>query len=129
MKTFLSRRGFLASLSGTALAGSALARGSALAALRQPPATSPAKLTSEMLADGLLLVRGAGANVLVLRDPAGLVFIDGGLKANGKTYSFHRYDGAGHAFFSVDRPMYSLEAAKDGWKQIWSFYGEHLGGR
>ena len=85
MKTFLSRRGFLASLSGTALAGSALARGSALAALRQPPATSPAKLTSEMLADGLLLVRGAGANVLVLRDPAGLVFIDGGLKANGKT--------------------------------------------
>ena len=26
------------------------------------------------------------------------------LKAAGKTYEFHRYDGAGHAFFSVDRP-------------------------
>ena len=83
MKTFLSRRGFLASLSGTALAGTALARGSALAALRQPPAT-PAKLTAEKLGDGLLLVSGAGANVVVLRDADGLVFIDGGLKANGK---------------------------------------------
>ena len=26
------------------------------------------------------------------------------LEANGKTYDFHSYDGAGHAFFSVDRP-------------------------
>src|SRR6202046_5469661 len=28
------------------------------------------------------------------------------LKANGKAYEFHRYDDAGHAFFSVDRPAY-----------------------
>ena len=50
------------------------------------------------------------------------------LDANGKTYDFHSYDDAGHAFFSVDRPSYRLEAAKDGWKRIWAFYGEHLGG-
>jgi carboxymethylenebutenolidase len=54
--------------------------------------------------------------------------LEAALVANGKPYSFHRYGGAGHAFFSVDRPSYNLDAAKDGWKQIWGFYGEHLGG-
>jgi len=62
--------------------------------------------------------------------PADVDALEAGLRANGKTYSFHRYDGAGHAFFSVDRSMYVVDAAKDGWKQIWSFFGEHLqGGR
>jgi carboxymethylenebutenolidase len=28
------------------------------------------------------------------------------LKDQGKTYEFHRYEGAGHAFFSVNRPAY-----------------------
>ena len=50
------------------------------------------------------------------------------LEANGKTFDFHSYDGAGHAFFSVDRPSYRLDAAKDGWKQIWAFFGTHLKG-
>ena len=48
------------------------------------------------------------------------------LTANGKTFEFHSYEGAGHAFFSVDRPNFNLEAAKDGWKQIWAFFGTHL---
>jgi carboxymethylenebutenolidase len=48
------------------------------------------------------------------------------LEANGKDFDFHSYDDAGHAFFSVDRPSYRVEAAKDGWKQIWSFFGTHL---
>ena len=50
------------------------------------------------------------------------------LEANDKTFDFHSYDDAGHAFFSVDRPSYRLEASKDGWKQIWSFFGTHLKG-
>ncbi|MEA3020149.1 MAG: carboxymethylenebutenolidase [Actinomycetota bacterium] len=50
------------------------------------------------------------------------------LEASGKTFDFHAYDGAGHAFFSVDRPSYNLDAAKDGWKQIWSFFGRELKG-
>ncbi|HEY7070079.1 MAG TPA: dienelactone hydrolase family protein, partial [Acidimicrobiales bacterium] len=50
------------------------------------------------------------------------------LDEHGKSYDFHSYEGAGHAFFSVDRPSYRLDAAKDGWKQIWAFYGEHLRG-
>jgi len=48
------------------------------------------------------------------------------LTAAGKTFDFHTYEGAGHAFFSVDRPSFNLEAAKDGWKQIWAFFGTHL---
>lgn len=47
----------------------------------------------------------------------------------GKDYEFHRYDGAGHAFFSVDRPTaFRAEAAVDGWQRIFDFLGKNLGG-
>jgi carboxymethylenebutenolidase len=48
------------------------------------------------------------------------------LKAAGKTYEFHIYEGAGHAFFSVNRPAYRPEAATDGWEKIFAFYGKYL---
>ena len=32
-------------------------------------------------------------------------------RRHGKTYEFHSYEGAGHAFFNVDRPSYRPEAA------------------
>jgi carboxymethylenebutenolidase len=48
------------------------------------------------------------------------------LKAAGKTYEFHCYEGAGHAFFAVNRPSYRVEAANDGWQRIWDFYGQYL---
>jgi carboxymethylenebutenolidase len=44
----------------------------------------------------------------------------------GKTYDFHTYEGAGHAFFAVDRPSYRPEAAVDGWRRIFDFYGRYL---
>jgi len=50
------------------------------------------------------------------------------LTEHGKTFEFHSYDGAGHAFFSVDRPSYRPEAATDGWGKIWEFFGRHLAG-
>jgi carboxymethylenebutenolidase len=46
----------------------------------------------------------------------------------GKPYDFHRYDGAGHAFFAVDRPSYRPEAAVDGWQKIWAFLDKNLAG-
>lgn len=49
------------------------------------------------------------------------------LKDNGKSYEFHRYDDAGHAFFAVDRPAYRVAAANDGWERIEEFYGKYLG--
>ena len=45
----------------------------------------------------------------------------------GKEFEFHSYEGAGHAFFAVDRPSYRPESAKDGWTRIAAFYGKHLG--
>jgi carboxymethylenebutenolidase len=44
----------------------------------------------------------------------------------GKIYEFHRYDGAGHGFFAVDRVSYRPEAAVDGWERIRAFLGTHL---
>jgi carboxymethylenebutenolidase len=48
------------------------------------------------------------------------------LQQHGKTYEFHRYDGAGHAFFSVDRPSYRPEAAVDAWQKVEAFLATHL---
>ena len=44
----------------------------------------------------------------------------------GKPHEFHTYDGAGHAFFSVDRPAYRVAAALDGWQRIRTFLATHL---
>jgi len=44
----------------------------------------------------------------------------------GKPHEFHTYEGAGHAFFAVNRPAYRVEAANDGWERIWNFYGRYL---
>ncbi len=52
--------------------------------------------------------------------------IEAALRANKKTYEFHTFDNAGHAFFSVDRPNYSVDAAREGWKLIWDFFGRYL---
>ncbi|GGB44189.1 carboxymethylenebutenolidase [Flexivirga endophytica] len=49
------------------------------------------------------------------------------LTAGGKPHTFFSYDDAGHAFFSVDRPSYSVKAANDGWERIETFFADHLG--
>lgn len=43
------------------------------------------------------------------------------LERLGKDYEFHRYDGAGHGFFAVDRPGYRPEQAVDAWKKVFAF--------
>jgi carboxymethylenebutenolidase len=48
------------------------------------------------------------------------------LQKFGKTYEFHTYPNAGHAFFAVDRPQYRQAAAIDGWHKVFAFYGKHL---
>ncbi|HEX5139838.1 MAG TPA: dienelactone hydrolase family protein [Dehalococcoidia bacterium] len=48
------------------------------------------------------------------------------LKSLGKTYEFHRYDGAGHGFFAVDRAGYRAEQATDAWQKVFAFYGKYL---
>jgi carboxymethylenebutenolidase len=58
--------------------------------------------------------------------PAQVTELEEALKANGKTYEFHSYPNAGHAFFAVNRPAYRVEAANDGWEKIFAFYGKYL---
>jgi carboxymethylenebutenolidase len=48
------------------------------------------------------------------------------LKRFGKTYEFHRYDGAGHSFFDWGRPAYRPEQAVDGWRKVFAFFDKHL---
>ncbi|MGZ6908868.1 MAG: dienelactone hydrolase family protein [Acidimicrobiia bacterium] len=49
------------------------------------------------------------------------------LRAHDKDFEFHSFADAGHAFFSVDRPLYRVEAAKQGWRIIWEFLDRRLG--
>jgi carboxymethylenebutenolidase len=48
------------------------------------------------------------------------------LERLGKAYEFHRYDGAGHAFFNTTRPAYRAEQAADGWNKVFAFFNRHL---
>ena len=48
------------------------------------------------------------------------------LKQHNKEYEFHRYDGAGHGFFAVDRPSYHQASAVDAWGKVVDFYNRHL---
>jgi len=49
------------------------------------------------------------------------------LKADGKTYDFHRYDGAGHGFFYYQTALYRPQQAMDAWAKVLTFFTEHLG--
>jgi len=60
--------------------------------------------------------------------PAAVATLDAELTKLNKPHEFHSYDGAGHAFFSVDRPVYRVEAAVDGWRRIDDFFATHLKG-
>lgn len=59
-------------------------------------------------------------------DPAQVNRTEEELRKYGKDYEFHRYDGAGHGFFAVDRPSYRPEQAVDAWKQVFAFFEKHL---
>jgi len=49
------------------------------------------------------------------------------LTKHSKNYEFHRYDGAGHAFFAWYRPNYRPEQAVDGWHKVFAFFHKNLG--
>jgi len=50
------------------------------------------------------------------------------LKKRRKDYEFHRYDGAGHGFWSYDRPAYRQEQAMDAWQKTFMFFNKHVKG-
>jgi carboxymethylenebutenolidase len=58
--------------------------------------------------------------------PAETAELEAILSALHKTFEFHTFEGAGHAFFATNRPNYRPEAALEGWKLIWDFFGRYL---
>ena len=60
--------------------------------------------------------------------PAAVAELDAELTRLDKPHEFHSYEGAGHSFFSVDRPAYRPEAAVDGWRRIDEFFAAQLKG-
>ncbi|HWE32238.1 MAG TPA: dienelactone hydrolase family protein [Solirubrobacteraceae bacterium] len=95
-----------------------------------PPEEFPLKVTN--LVDQLPNLRapllGLFGNDDKYPTPEQVDELDEILTREGKPHEFHRYDGAGHAFFSVNGPMYRPEAAVDGWERIEDFLNANLGG-
>jgi carboxymethylenebutenolidase len=89
-----------------------------------PPKPDLAHLATSM--SGPIL--GLFGNDDIYPTPAQVDELEALLKDAGAPYEFHRYDGAGHAFFSVDRTAYRPEQAADGWDKVFTFFDKHLGG-
>ncbi|MCH8974474.1 MAG: dienelactone hydrolase family protein, partial [Chloroflexi bacterium] len=81
----------------------------------------------EMLPDVSCPVLGFFGNDDGNPDPEQVNKIEAELKKHGKTYDFHRYDGAGHAFFRWEAKSHRPEQAADAWEKVWAFYAQHLG--
>jgi carboxymethylenebutenolidase len=48
------------------------------------------------------------------------------MQGAGKSFEYHVYPGAGHAFFNNEGQNYNAEAAQDGWRRTLEFFGQHL---
>lgn len=93
----------------------------------------PSRLTARQPAAVIDLVASLNCPLLGLfgnedanPSPAHVDRLEAALKAAGKPCEFHRYDGAGHAFFAWYRPMYRQEQAQDGWAKVLAFFVENL---
>jgi carboxymethylenebutenolidase len=93
-----------------------------------PPPDHPIRVTN--LVDQLPKLRAPLLGLFGGEDtrpsPEHVAELDQILTANDKPHEFHSYEGAGHAFFSVDRPSYRVAAANDGWEKITDFYAKYL---
>jgi carboxymethylenebutenolidase len=93
-----------------------------------PPESSPLKVgpikhLAKDLSCPLLGLFGADDQY---PSPGQVAELEQELKDQGKTHEFHSYEGAGHAFFAVNRTAYRPEAAVDGWQRILTWFGRYL---
>lgn len=81
----------------------------------------------DMTADLACPLLGIFGNDDAAPSPAEVDMHEEALKANGKDYEFHRYDGAGHGFWYHDRAIYRPEQAMDSWQKVFDFFAAKLG--
>jgi carboxymethylenebutenolidase len=48
------------------------------------------------------------------------------MRAAGKPFEHHIYEGAGHAFFNDDAPSYEVKAARDAFARLLAFFSSAL---
>jgi carboxymethylenebutenolidase len=98
--------------------------------VEEPPEGFPVRMTpfADRLGELRAPLLGLFGNEDAHPSPAHVDELEKRLQEHGKTYEFHRYDDAGHAFFAVDRPAYRVAAAVDGWQRVQEFFATHLGG-
>ena len=63
-----------------------------------------------------------------VRVNAGIPAFQDGMRKQGKPYEHHVYPGAMHAFFNDDGPGYDVNAARDSFWRMLSFFALHLSG-
>ncbi|HVX47581.1 MAG TPA: dienelactone hydrolase family protein [Mycobacteriales bacterium] len=93
-----------------------------------PPEGSPMKNLVDQLPNLRAPLLGLFGQEDSHPSPEQVAELDQILTEHGKPHEFHSYDGAGHAFFAVDRPSYNVAAANDGWERIAAFFGTNLKG-
>ncbi|MDA8080497.1 MAG: dienelactone hydrolase family protein [Actinomycetota bacterium] len=95
-----------------------------------PPAGSPSKARSIIhLAPNVRCpILGLFGAEDKFPTPQEVAQLDAELDKYSKEHDFHIFEGAGHAFFAVDRPSYRPEVANKGWEKVWTFFGKRLGG-
>jgi carboxymethylenebutenolidase len=94
---------------------------------------SPDELHERMPVAAIDLTPGLTSPVLGLfgaRDtnpsPEKVALLQARLEAHGKPHRFVTYEEAGHAFFAVDRPTYTVSAAMQGWQEKLAWLDQHL---
>jgi carboxymethylenebutenolidase len=83
---------------------------------------APIDLTSQLNCPLL----GIFGNDDMFPTPAQVDILEAELQKQGKDYSFHRYDGAGHAFWSYNGEAYRPVQAMDSWNKALEFFTTHL---
>ncbi|HTZ43576.1 MAG TPA: dienelactone hydrolase family protein [Jatrophihabitans sp.] len=92
------------------------------------PADRPVRMTSleSQLPNLRCPLLGIFGNEDAYPSPEHVDLLEKILTENGKELEFHRYDGAGHAFFATDRPSYRQEQAEDAYGHIGRFFARVL---
>ena len=58
--------------------------------------------------------------------PETVAIVAAELKQLGKQHKIVSYPDAGHAFFAVNKPSYRVQAAKEGWREVFAWFDQYL---